>query len=115
MQISRITQQTVSVDSDLRHTAQPSVPMQEQQGHEPKTNTATKEQLDASFNRLQKKLEDMQDTKVEMNYDKDIDRVIIRYSSRATGEVINQIPTEKFVEFEKEFDKVIGLLFDHKV
>ncbi|PWK16167.1 flagellar protein FlaG [Tumebacillus permanentifrigoris] len=104
MQISKYPQPTSPVEAEVRVQAPSPAPAKK----------VTAEQVTDGMARLRKKLEEMQGTKVQMNYDKDIDRVIIRYTSQSTGEVVHQIPTEKFVEFEKEFIKSVGLLFDHK-
>ena len=67
-----------------------------------------------SVDSLQKQLERMQETRVQMEFDKEIDRVIVKYVNQNDGEVVSQIPSEKFVAFEKEFVKTVGLLFDMK-
>ncbi|MGB8954075.1 MAG: flagellar protein FlaG [Tumebacillaceae bacterium] len=72
------------------------------------------EGVDTSLDRLQKQLTLMKETNFQMDYDQEIDRVVIKYTSKSTGEVISQIPSEKFVEIEKAFIKTIGLLFDQK-
>ncbi|KEO84076.1 hypothetical protein EL26_06325 [Tumebacillus flagellatus] len=62
-----------------------------------------------------KYLQQMNESQVQINYDEEIDRVIVKYVSPTNGEVINQIPSKDFVDFEKEFVKTIGLLFDKSV
>lgn len=91
-------------------TPQPSIPAAGPS--DPKLKST--EQIEQRVNNLQKQLQSMQDTQVQMEYDKEIDRVIVRYVSHTSGEVVRQIPTEKFVDFEKEFVKMVGLLFDEK-
>lgn len=73
------------------------------------------EDVTASVENVQKKLDIMKDLSFQVEYNEDIDRVIVKYRNRDTGEVVSQIPSEKFVEFEKEFVKTIGMLFDRKV
>jgi uncharacterized FlaG/YvyC family protein len=113
LQVSNPPKMVTPIEADLRLSVQS--PVQKTAAIEAQSKPATAEHIDASLNRINKQLEELQDTKVQMEYDKDIDRVIVRYSSRTTGEVVNQIPSEKFVQFEKEFVKAIGLLFDKKV
>lgn len=72
------------------------------------------ESVEQSIDNVQRKLSLMKETNVHMEYDKDIHRVLVKYTNDA-GEVVRQIPTEKFVEFEKAFVKTLGLLFDLKV
>ncbi|MBL0385534.1 flagellar protein FlaG [Tumebacillus sp. ITR2] len=117
MQVSRTPQAITSPETDQRGkepVAQPQT-VSEPPLIPSNASKSKAEQIEASFNRIQKQLQDMQDTKVQMDYDKDLDRVIVKYSSRTTGEMIHQIPSEQFVEFEKEFVKSVGLLFDKKV
>lgn len=76
--------------------------------------TSPTESVEQSINNVQRQLSLMKETNVHMEYDKDIHRVLVKYTN-ATGEVVRQIPTEKFVEFEKAFVKTLGLLFDLKV
>jgi uncharacterized FlaG/YvyC family protein len=76
--------------------------------------SASHEEIAKSVDNVRKQLDLMKETNVQMEFDKDIDRVIVKYVSASTGELVNQIPSEKFVEFEKEFVKTIGLLFDQK-
>jgi len=73
--------------------------------------TEINDRLDA----LQKHLQQQQDvTNVQLEYNKDIDRVVVRYVSATSGEVVQQFPTARLVEFEKEYMRTIGLLFDIK-
>lgn len=74
----------------------------------------TTESVEQSIDNVQRQLNLMKETNVHMEYDKDIHRVLVKYTNTA-GEVVRQIPTEKFVEFEKAFVKTLGLLFDLKI
>jgi len=56
-----------------------------------------------------------QKTQVQMEYDKDIDRLVVRYVDKAKGVVVEQIPNEKIVEFQKAYVQALSLLFDKKV
>ena len=72
------------------------------------------ESVELSIDNVQRQLSLMKETNVHMEYDKDIHRVLVKYTN-PSGEVVRQIPTEKFVEFEKAFVKTLGLLFDRKI
>jgi uncharacterized FlaG/YvyC family protein len=73
------------------------------------------EEVQRSVDLLQKQLTRMRDTSFQLEFDKEIDKVIVKFTSRETGEIVRQIPSEKFVNFEKEFVRTIGLLFDIKL
>jgi len=55
------------------------------------------------------------DVRFQMEFDKDINRLIVRYIDKANGEVVRQIPEEKVVEFQKAFVNTLSILFDKKV
>lgn len=69
--------------------------------------------VENSVSNVKKSLELMKETNFQVEYDQDIDRVIVKYMN-TYGEVMRQVPTQDFVEFEKAFIKTIGLLFDQK-
>jgi len=75
---------------------------------------SSSDQIEKSTDALQKKLEQA-DSDVQLEYDKDLNKVIVKYVSPMSGEIVRQIPSEKVVQFEREYMKMVGLLFDHKL
>lgn len=75
----------------------------------------SQQQVDQSIKALQKHLEQVKDTSMQMEYNDEIDRVIVKFVHNSNHEVVSQIPSKKFVEFSKEFVKTCGLLFDQKM
>jgi uncharacterized FlaG/YvyC family protein len=109
-------EQGISATESLKTTAQPNLTPQPSIPAAATSDSKLKspEQIEQRVNNLQKQLQTIHDTQFQMEYDKEIDRVIVRYVSHTSGEVVRQIPSEKFVDFEKEFVKMVGLLFDQK-
>lgn len=69
--------------------------------------------VEQSVTSMQKSLDLMKETNFQVEFDRDIDRVVVKYTN-TFGEVVRQVPTKDFVEFEKEFVRTIGLLFDKR-
>lgn len=74
----------------------------------------SQETVEQSVKSVQKQLDVVQHSTVHLDYDKEIDRVIVKFVNDSTGEMERQIPSEDFVAFQKAFVHTIGLLFDHK-
>lgn len=53
-------------------------------------------------------------TIVELEWNKEIDRVVMKVIDSSTGEIVKQIPPQNVIDREVEFMRLIGLLFDHK-
>lgn len=117
MQISGDLNSTLAAQTSVvgGASAQPAVPVQTEQGVTPVAGQKdTQHDVLSSVKNMQKNLNMMNDTSFQIDYDKDIDRVIVKYVSLESGQVVSQIPSKEFVNFEKEFVKTIGLLFDKK-
>lgn len=69
--------------------------------------------IEQTVKRVKKYVDIMKEARVQMNYDEELDRVIIKYLSDG-GEIINQIPSKDFISFEREFVRSLGLLLDKK-
>jgi flagellar protein FlaG len=66
-----------------------------------------------TLERVKKALKES-NTKVELEWNKEIDRVVMKVIDNSTGEIVKQIPPQNVIDREVEFMRLIGLLFDHK-
>lgn len=76
--------------------------------------TLSSKDITRSLQRVNKALQTIP-AEIHLEWDKDINRVIIKMKNPDTGEVIRQIPPEQFVAWAKEFTRLVGLLFDKQV
>ncbi|MGZ4107495.1 MAG: flagellar protein FlaG [Tumebacillaceae bacterium] len=114
MQIPRDVVPAISDPNNIASAVTVAPTVQPNQAHTT-GNPISKDTVTASVDSVKKHLENMQQTQVELSFDNDLNRVIVKYVDKDNGQVESQIPSEKFVEFAKEFTKTIGLLFDQKV
>jgi flagellar protein FlaG len=53
--------------------------------------------------------------KIQMHYDKEINRVVIQIVDSESQEVVKQIPAEEAVNYLKNFEKALGALINGRV
>jgi flagellar protein FlaG len=73
----------------------------------------TDEQLNKAIDRVNHSL-NIDKTLLQIEFDKDTNRNVAQIIDKNSGEVIKQIPSKEFLEWEKEFTRITGLLFDKK-
>lgn len=73
----------------------------------------SKQDLEDSVQRVNQSLK-LVNTSLEIKLDKEVNEKVVMVLNNQSGEVIRQIPSEKFLEWEKEYAKLLGLLFDEK-
>lgn len=83
--------------------------------HDSQPVESKKISVDEAMNVLKEKLEKLSKLfrgEAQFNFDKDIDKVIVKIKDKDTGEIIRQIPPEVAVKIAKKVDELIGILFD---
>lgn len=71
-------------------------------------------ELEDSVHRVNQSLK-MVATALEITLDEEVNDKVVRVIDTISGEEIRQIPSKDFLEWEKEYDRLLGLLFDKKV
>ncbi len=74
----------------------------------------TKKELEYSVQRVNQSLI-LVNTALEISLDKEVDDKVVRVLNTQSGEVIRQIPSKEFLEWEKEYAKLLGMLLDKRV
>lgn len=54
-------------------------------------------------------------TDMVVKLDKETDRKIVQFVNKISGDVVKQFPAREFVEWEREYVRLLGILFDQKV
>ncbi|MBY4675931.1 flagellar protein FlaG [Marinobacterium arenosum] len=71
------------------------------------------EQLEAAIEKLNELMKDSQRS-LSFSVDRDLDKVVVQVKDSQTDEVIRQIPNEETLNFAKNLEGVIGVIFnDH--
>ncbi len=87
----------------------------------PQTNQIKKEEIrvikSEEFARAMQEMLDRMNLlrSVKINYDKSVNRLIIKIVEGETEKVIRQIPPEGIVRFLKAFNDMMGMIIDEKV
>jgi flagellar protein FlaG len=74
----------------------------------------TDEQLNKAIDRVNHSL-NIDNTSLQIEFDKETNRNVAQIIDKNSGEVIRQIPSKEFLEWEKEFTRITGLLYDKKI
>lgn len=74
----------------------------------------TKKELEDSVQRVNESLK-IVNTALEISLDREVDDKVVRVLNTQSGEVLRQIPSKDFLEWEKEYAKLLGMLFDKKI
>jgi flagellar protein FlaG len=74
----------------------------------------TKKELEDSIQRVNQSLK-VVNTDLQISLDKEINDKVVRVVNTQSGEVIRQFPSKEFLEWEREYARLLGLLFDKKV
>jgi flagellar protein FlaG len=73
-----------------------------------------KKEIEDSVQRVNQSLK-VVNTALEISLDKEINDKVVRVVNTQSGEVIRQFPSKEFLAWEKEYARLLGLLFDKKV
>lgn len=120
--IQGVTQTTEITSVSAVHTQDPAkAPFQSntrsqgesQSSLQPSEHQVTDQEINRSLERVKKVLKES-NTTVHLEWNKDIDRVVMKVISNDTGELVKQIPPQQFIDREVEYLRLIGLLVDKK-
>lgn len=63
---------------------------------------------------IQSKLDKM-GSNLQFVVDEDTESIVYKFTSKESGEVVRQIPSEEILELRSKLDDLLGLIFDQKV
>jgi flagellar protein FlaG len=97
----------------------PALPLNDQGGQKSSNDQLdqkqkfTDELLNKAIDRINHTLI-IDNTSLQIEFDKETNRNVAQIIDKNSGEVVRQIPSKEFLEWEKEFTRITGILFDKK-
>jgi len=80
-----------------------------------KAATAEVDQAEVSKNvKMANEFLKTMDTRLEYQYDQDLDREIVKVVNQDNGEVVRQLPAEEVVKMLTKMHELLGVMFDRK-
>jgi flagellar protein FlaG len=107
----------ISGDRDaMRPGSLPATARKSEARHEPQEPDAASDEqaLQRAIARVREVFQGA-DSRLQIEIDRDLDRVVIKIVNGQSGEVIRQIPPEELLELARRFDGVTGLLLKEHV
>lgn len=93
--------------------AEPTFPVKQEKG-EREAKPVSEKEVTQAIERANKSLKS-QNTDLHIEFHEETNRKIVQIKNQVSGETVREFPSKDFVEWEAEFTRLLGVLFDEKV